>query len=223
MILVAGQVLDAPALAWTRDRLAELSWRSGEETAGPAARAVKRNEQVDLASAEGEALEAFVRRRILDHPMIRAAARPRRMSRLLFSRTVVDGGYGAHVDNAVMGAEAGRLRSDVSFTLFLSPLEAYDGGALRIDDPLADRHIRLAAGDLVLYPSGAIHEVEPVVRGERLACVGWIESQVRDAAAREVLWDLETARAAWPASADARGRLQLDKAIGALLRRWADA
>ena len=80
----------------------------------------------------------------------------------------------------------------------------------------------LPAGDLILYPSGAPHRVEPVTRGVRLACVGWIESHVRDASAREVLWDLERVGAAWPDNADPTARLTLDKAIGALLRRWAE-
>lgn len=221
MLLIAGEVLDPAALAWVEGQIAGLDWRDGAATAGPAARGVKRNEQADLSGAAGQALEQFLRSRILAHPVLAMAARPRRMTRLLISRTGVNGGYGDHVDNALMGPPDDRLRTDLSFTLFLSPPDAYDGGALAIEDPLEDRRLRLPAGDLVLYPSGAVHRVEMVTRGVRLACVGWIESTVPDAAAREVLWDLERARAAWPAEGDPRGRLALDKAIGALLRRWA--
>ncbi|MFC0633246.1 Fe2+-dependent dioxygenase [Brevundimonas balnearis] len=221
MLLIAGGVLDDAALAWALAEIEALDWRPGHETAGPAAREVKRNEQADLTSARGQALEAFVRKRILSHPIVALAARPRRLSRLLLSRTDVGGGYGPHVDNALMGGEDARLRSDLSFTLFLTPPDAYDGGALRIHAPLQDTEIRLPPGDLILYPSGAVHEVTTVERGRRLAFVGWIESQVRDPSAREVLWDLEQARAAWPAAHDPAGRMALDKAIGALLRRWA--
>ena len=223
MLLIAGAVLDAAALDWVREQAEALDWRPGHETAGPAARAVKRNAQADLSAPQGQALEAFVRSRILSHPTVALAARPRRLSRLLLSRTEVDGGYGAHVDNALMGGEGARLRSDLSFTLFLTPPDDYEGGALRLRSPLQDADFRLAAGDLLLYPSGAIHEVTTVTRGRRLAVVGWIESEVREPAAREILWDLEQARAGWSGGGDAEVRLSLDKAIGALLRRWANS
>ncbi|HEV2082094.1 MAG TPA: Fe2+-dependent dioxygenase [Brevundimonas sp.] len=222
MKLVAGGVLDAETVAWARAQIDALTWRDGAATAGAAARGVKRNEQADLSTRAGQGLEALLRERILAHPVVATAARPRTLSRLLVSRTGVGGGYGDHVDNALMGPEGARFRSDLSFTLFLSDPDAYAGGGLTIEDALEDRTVRLGAGDLILYPSGAPHRVEPVTEGVRLVCVGWIQSHVRDAAAREVLWDLERVRAAWPAEADPTARLTLDKAIGALLRRWAE-
>lgn len=222
MRLIAGDVLDAGTLAWARAQIDALSWRDGAATAGAAARGVKRNEQADLSTRAGQGLEALLRERILTHPVVSVAARPRTLSRLLVSRTDVGGGYGDHVDNALMGPEGARLRSDLSFTLFLSEPETYEGGGLTIEDALEDRTVRLNAGDMILYPSGAPHRVEPVTQGTRLVCVGWIQSHVRDAAAREVLWDLERVRAAWPDDADPTARLTLDKAIGALLRRWAE-
>jgi PKHD-type hydroxylase len=222
MRLIAGGVLDAGTLAWARAQIDALSWLDGAATAGAAARGVKRNEQADLSTRAGQGLEALLRERILAHPVVSVAARPRTLSRLLVSRTDVGGGYGDHVDNALMGPEGARLRSDLSFTLFLSEPETYEGGGLTIEDALEDRTVRLNAGDMILYPSGAPHRVEPVTQGTRLVCVGWIQSHVRDAAAREVLWDLERVRAAWPDDADPTARLTLDKAIGALLRRWAE-
>lgn len=222
MRLIAGGVLDAATLGWARAQIDALTWRDGAATAGPAARGVKRNEQADLSTRAGQGLETLLRERVLAHPVISAAARPRKLSRLLISRTPVGGGYGDHVDNALMGPEGARLRTDLSFTLFLSEADSYEGGGLTIEDALEDRSVRLPAGDLILYPSGSPHRVEPVTRGVRLACVGWIESHVRDASAREVLWDLERVRAAWPDNADPTARLTLDKAIGALLRRWAE-
>jgi PKHD-type hydroxylase len=124
-----------------------------------------------------------------------------------------------------MPVPAGRLRTDLSFTLFLSDPAAYDGGELVIDTPAGDYTAKPDAGDLVLYPSGAIHEVRPVTRGTRLACVGWIESSIRDAAARDILFDLENLKISLVARlpSDAPELLALDKSIGALLRRWADA
>lgn len=223
MRLIAGGVLNAETLAWVRAQSAHLSWHDGAQTAGATARQVKRNEQADLSTRAGQGLEARLTAAIHAHPVVASAARPRRISPLLISRTSTGGGYGDHVDNALMGPSQARLRTDLSFTLFLSDPADYEGGGLTILDALEDRTLRLPAGDLILYPSGAPHRVEPVTRGVRLVCVGWIESHVRDPGAREVLWDLESVRAAWPLDADPAIRLSLDKAIGALLRRWADS
>jgi PKHD-type hydroxylase len=47
---------------------------------------------------------------------------------------------------------------------------------------------------VLLYPSTLLHRVEPVEQGERLVAVGWIESRVRSAEQRELLFELDTAR-----------------------------
>jgi PKHD-type hydroxylase len=60
--------------------------------------------------------------------------------------------------------------------------------------------------------------VTPVTRGARLACVGWVQSLVRRADQRELLFDLEQVGSGMnPGDA-----LLLDKAIGNLLRMWGE-
>jgi PKHD-type hydroxylase len=95
--------------------------------------------------------------------------------------------YGRHVDNPLMGA--GRLRTDLSVTVFLSDLDSYDGGELCIESDLDVRRVRLPAGDAVIYPSGLVHWVEPVTRGVRIAAIAWIQSVIRDHAMRQVVAD----------------------------------
>lgn len=225
MYLTLANVLSVGARADLLAALPGLEWYPGERTAGARARAVKHNLQADLSSPDGEDLHARLLADISGHAVLRAAARPHRFSRLLLSRTEDGGHYGRHVDNALMPTSAGRLRTDLSFTLFLSDPSSYDGGELVIDTPAGDYSAKPDAGDLVLYPSGAIHEVRPVTRGSRLACVGWIESTVRDASAREVLFDLDNLKTALNARLpkDAPELLALDKSIGALTRRWASS
>jgi len=157
--------------------------------------------------------------------VIKAAAQPRRYSPLLISKTGVGGQYGAHVDNALMGKGAQRLRTDLSFTLFLTPPGEYEGGELVIHAAGMTQELKGEAGYLVLYPSGSIHEVKPVTRGERIACVGWIESLVADAGQREMLFDLENLRTALRQKLPAQSTelLTLDKTIANLLRMWARA
>ncbi|UYV15629.1 Fe2+-dependent dioxygenase [Porphyrobacter sp. ULC335] len=223
MILAIQAIPDAEDLTAIAERIALLEWRDGRETAGSVARQVKRNEQAAMDSTAGRGLQDEISRILGDHPVIKAAAQPRRFSPLIISRTGVGGKYGAHVDNALMGRGAKRLRTDLSFTLFLTPPADYDGGELVIHAAGTTQEVKGEPGHLVLYPSGSIHEVKPVTRGTRIVCVGWIESLVADAAQREMLFDLENLRAALRQQLPGQSAelLTLDKTIANLLRMWA--
>jgi PKHD-type hydroxylase len=222
MILVINALDDAAHLAALRERIGMLEWRDGRETAGAVAREVKRNLQAAMESAPGRALQDELARLIEDNSVIKAAAQPRRFSPLLISKTGVGGQYGAHVDNAMMGKGAQRLRTDLSFTLFLTPPGEYEGGELVIHAAGMTQELKGEAGYLVLYPSGSIHEVKPVTRGERIVCVGWIESLIADPAQRELLFDLENLRTALRSALPSQSAelLTLDKTIANLLRMW---
>lgn len=223
MILVINALSDPEHRAAIADRVALLDWRDGRETAGAVAREVKRNEQAVLDSTPGRALQDDLARVIGDHAVVKAAAWPRRFAPLLISRTGVDGRYGAHVDNAMMGRGPQRIRTDLSFTLFLTPPGEYDGGELVIHTAGMTQEVKGEAGYLVLYPSGSIHEVKPVTRGSRIVCVGWIESLVADQAQREMLFDLENLRLSLRQKLPSQSAelLTLDKTIANLLRMWA--
>jgi PKHD-type hydroxylase len=223
MILVINAIPDPDHRADIADRIAMLEWRDGRETAGSVARQVKRNEQGAMNSVAGRALQDDLSRVIAENTVIKAAAQPRRFSPVIISRTGVGGKYGAHVDNALMGRGAQRLRTDLSFTLFLTPPGEYDGGELVVHAAGMTQELKGEAGYLVLYPSGSIHEVKPVTRGTRIACIGWIESTVADAAQREMLFDLENLRTSLRAALPSQSAelLTLDKTIANLLRMWA--
>ena len=222
MPLLIANVLDAEKLTTARELAGTLSWRDGAETAGATARAVKHNTQADLSSRTGVKLREMLREAITRHPVLRAAAHPKRFSNLLVSKTEPGGSYGLHVDNAFMGSGEARLRTDLSFTLFLSDPETYEGGQLVVELAGMQQSFKPVAGDLVLYPSTSLHQVAPVTSGTRLACVGWIESAVPDAAARDILFDLENLRASLAAQYPAQSpeMLTLAKTISNLLRRF---
>jgi PKHD-type hydroxylase len=150
------------------------------------------------------------------------AARPARLSRLIFSRYEPGMTYGAHTDDALMGSGEDKLRSDLAFTLFLSERATYEGGSLVIDSSLGDQEVALDAGDAILYPAGSIHHVAPVTQGARYAAVGWVQSFVADAAQREILFDLSVTRTRLAEAGVAHDELlRLDKSISNLLRMWA--
>jgi len=219
MIFIVDGVLNAHEAAAVQEAAAALDYEDGRRTAGRYASPVKRNEQARDTPARAAVVEK-VKAALSANPLVHSVARPRGFARVLVSRYGPEMHYGAHVDDAIMGG----ARTDVSFTLGLTPAEAYDGGALVIEDRLERRAVRLDAGQLVLYPSDTLHEVEPVTRGTRLAVVGWITSWVRDPARRMVLFDLDqTLRGLDGATIDDAARHHLLKARANLLRMWAEA
>jgi PKHD-type hydroxylase len=214
MLLAIENVLVGDDLVRVQDTIAKLAFSSGKATAGPAAKRVKDNLQA--SGPDAQAIIAFVRAKLDDHAVFQAAAQIRNYGPMLVSRYDVGQSYGLHVDNAFMGS----TRSDLSFTLFLSDVESYEGGALTLELPAGSQAIRLPAGSLVLYPSTSLHCVEPVTRGQRLAIVGWIESRVLHAEAREALFDLANVRATIEAlpNLDPVTRLTLQKVQANLIR-----
>jgi len=218
MFLVIGNVLDEHEVAAVREAAAALTFEDGRATAGRFAREVKANAQA-AASPERDAILAKVEAALMANPLFLAAARPRRIVRLLVSRYREGQTYGTHVDDAIMAG----ARTDLSFTLFLSEEAAYEGGALVVEDALEARSVKLAPGDMVLYPSNTLHRVEPVSAGERLAVVGWAQSWVREPERREVLFDLEQSLTEVHA-AQGKSALfdRLAKTRTNLLRMWAD-
>jgi PKHD-type hydroxylase len=189
MILTIANVLSGADVAAVLAGLANATFSDGAETAGWSAKLVKSNEQAsDGPRTEG--LRALIELRLAEHPVFALATRPRTIVGPLFSRYRLGHVYGAHVDNPLIEG----VRTDVSFTLFLSDPASYDGGELVIDQASGEEAFKPPAGSLVAYPATTLHRVAPVTRGERMAAVGWVRSHLRDPAQRELLFDLETAR-----------------------------
>lgn len=222
MLISISQVLDTDHLALVNGLLETLVWKDGAETAGRVARSVKRNQQADLTQTVGLKVEQILSEAIRRHPVLSAAAQPGRFSNLLVSKTEAGGGYGLHVDNAFMRSQQGEMRTDLSFTLFLSSPDDYEGGELVIEHAGQTQSLKLPAGDLVLYPSSSLHKVAEVVSGTRLVCVGWIESRVRRADDRETLFDLINVKAELSGRLEAQSPelLTLSKVIANLKRRF---
>ena len=218
MQLSIGNVVSIQQLAGVRAQLAAASFVDGRQSAGWSAARVKANEQA-LIDLPLEDLTAEVAAKLNGHPVFELAVRPRNIIKCVFSRYRPGMSYGTHVDNAIMDGD----RTDVSFTLFLSDLETYDGGELVIESASGEDVIKLPAGSAIIYPSSTLHRVNEVTRGERLALVGWVRSHIRDPAKRELLFDLETAaRNIFNAHGKTIEFDLLSKSAANLLRMWLD-
>ncbi|MEM9287765.1 MAG: Fe2+-dependent dioxygenase [Pseudomonadota bacterium] len=189
--MIIASILDQAKLTEAQQQLQRMRWVDGRQTAGSIAANVKDNSQADLSTRDGANLARFLMTAIGSNPDFQAAALPKKVSTLRISKTPIGGTYGRHFDNAIMSSREGFMKTDLSFTLFLSQPDTYTGGALSIDHDHGSADYRLPAGDLVLYPSGALHEVTPVESGERIVCVGWIQSMVPDPEQRRILYDMK--------------------------------
>lgn len=229
MLVQIDQVLDATQLEEFRRELAAVEWSDGRGSAGYLAQQVKRNQQLPDDHPLGKKLGEIILRSLQRSPRFTAAALPLKILPPLFNCYQSGNTYGRHVDGAIRPVHGTphRVRTDLSATLFLSDPASYDGGELVIDDSFGPREIKLAAGDMVLYPGTSVHQVKPVTRGQRLASFFWIQSMVREDQKRQLLYELDQAIQQVAASsgnqASAAGpATELAGIYHNLLRLWAD-
>lgn len=193
MIFCLEQVLRPEEVEYISDRLKQIPFIDGSETAGWHAKLVKNNQQLDKNNPVYGELCDVVKNALQRHSLFNSLVQPKVIHSILFSRYEIGMGYGTHVDNAFMGKDT-CWRSDLSFTIFLSAIDTYAGGELTMELSDGDRAYKLEAGSAIVYPSSTLHRVETVTQGSRLAVVGWIQSLVRRAECREILFDLDTVR-----------------------------
>jgi len=194
MLLHVRGVLTADEVRHALGVLERAPWGDGRLTAGEQSARTKNNEQLAETAPESQSLQGLVLGGLQRHSMFFSAALPKQVSPPLFNRY---GGqansFGSHVDSAVryLRDGAGRVRTDISCTLFLAAPEDYDGGELVVEDTYGTQRVKLPAGDAVLYPGTSVHRVEPVTRGQRIGCYFWVQSMVRSDEQRRLLFDMD--------------------------------
>ncbi|MDR3663843.1 MAG: Fe2+-dependent dioxygenase [Mycobacterium sp.] len=228
MLICVPDVLSKAEVAEFRRVMDAAEWEDGRSTAGAQSAMVKRNEQLPPDGELARTLGQRVISALTASPLFISAAIPLQIFPPLFNRYAASGGhhFGIHVDNAVRGDPLTglRIRTDLSVTLFLSEPEDYDGGDLVVEDYYGSHEVKLPAGHAVLYPSTSLHMVTPVTRGARVASFFWLQSMVRDAHARSLIFDLDTAIQGLSArlGRDDPETVKLTGIYHNLIRRWAE-
>jgi PKHD-type hydroxylase len=226
MLLRVPEVLSPAELARCRAIVEGADWADGKITAGTQSEQVKNNRQLAEDAEASLAARAIVLDALGRSALFITGALPKKTYPPLFNR--YDGAsnaFGNHIDNSVRTSPitGAWVRTDLSATLFLSDPSDYDGGELVIEDTFGSQSVKLAAGDLILYPASSVHRVEPVICGCRLAAFFWVESMVRDDAQRRLLFDLDmsilTLR---QTDGDTPPVVKLTGCYHNLLRMWAD-
>jgi PKHD-type hydroxylase len=219
MQMLIADILSPEDLATVRQAFDNAQFVDGRETAGWAAKTVKNNLQVRAGDPALDEVRTLISERLRANALFQLAAQPRNITPILFAQYRDTMTYGTHVDDALMQG----IRTDISFTLFIDAPDSYAGGELVIETSAGENPIKGPAGSLYMYPSNTLHRVDAVTSGARRVAVGWVQSQVRNAEQREILFDLDSARRTL---FDRQGKTtefdQLSKSVANLLRMWMD-
>lgn len=226
MLITLDDILSRDEVADFRAILERADWQDGRATAGAQSAEIKRNAQIPLNSPILPGLQQRLVRALTSHPVWVSAVLPAQILPPMFNRYAGGQTFGVHVDNAirVIPGEGRQIRTDVSCTVFLSEPDEYDGGELVIEGHYGAQAVKLPAGSAVVYPSTSLHQVTPVTRGCRVASFFWVQSMVRDAQRREMLFDLDQSIQSLGAQlgANAPEPLRLTGIYHNLIRQWAE-
>ena len=231
MMIHIPALLPAEQVAHVRSQLAGTDWVDGKVTAGTQSSQAKHNLQVPEDAPAARALGDIILTALGRNERFMSASLALRVFPPLFNRYDTGMDFGPHIDNAIRfvkpslgSGNAIRVRTDLSATLFLSDPADYDGGELVVEDTFGTHKVKLNAGDLVLYSATSRHHVTPVTRGSRWASFFWIQSMIRDEAARAMLFELDNAvQGLRKEHGDTEHVVSLTGLYHNLVRRWADA
>jgi len=227
MLVHIPEVLTSAQLRTIRLRLemADDAWVDGRVTAGYQGAPVKRNEQIGELTPIARELGDMVTAQLERNPRFISACLPLSIYPPMFNRYGEGMTFGSHVDGSIriVPGSGRRMRTDVSATLFLAEPDEYDGGELVIEDNYGTHTVKLAAGDMIVYPATSLHHVTPVTRGERLACFFWVQSMIRDEGQRTLLFELDNAiQTLNRTEADESARTTLIGNYHNLIRMWSE-
>ena len=166
------------------ENCSQQDWEDGKKTAGSHASMVKNNLQLNRDTEVSKKNAQLVTKKILSSQLIKSFSLPKRIHGIMFTKSSKNMHYGRHIDNPYMSSG----RSDLSFTLSLTNKDFYKGGELIIETMNSEEKFKLNAGEIIIYPSSYLHAVNEVNNGERLVCVGWIESYVKSPEKRELFF-----------------------------------
>ncbi|MEN8213872.1 MAG: Fe2+-dependent dioxygenase [Pseudomonadota bacterium] len=222
MLLKIPGVLNAAQLDKIHGIVSRAGFQDGRMTAGSAARQLKENEELAPEPQAQQLLNRILMSSFGENMQFRNAALPNKLADFIVARYHHGMQYGDHIDEPIMGAGP-RFRTDISMTTFLSPPDTYEGGELVIRTTFGETRVKLDAGDAVLYPSSSLHHVAEVGSGERLVALTWIQSQVREPARREILYDLvQTRDSLLKEQPGGELHQRVDRSYANLLRMWAE-
>ncbi len=225
MILHIPNVLSKEQLDECRQLLNKADWIDGKLTAGNQAINVKSNLQLAENSQTLSYLREVITNALKTNPLFISAAIPNHIISPFVNRYENNAAYGNHVDNSILyDATVGKsFRTDVSCSLFFTDPQEYEGGEMIIEDTFGTHEVKLPAGDLILYPSTSLHRIEPVTSGVRMVSFMWVQSMIRSAWKRSMLFELDnTIQSLRVKHGETQESLNLSIHYHKLIQEWAE-
>ena len=217
------QLLSPQLLSQVLQHAQQLNFIDGKASASGLAKEIKQNLQADKTSPALSQIQQGVLQALGAHPFIQTALLPKQVTPPMISKYEPGMSYGWHTDSPIMMGEQVPFRVDASMTLFLSDPGTYDGGELIIHTDSGYQTFKLPAGDAIIYPTTRLHAVMEVKQGFRLAAVSWMQCAVKEAAQRELLFQLKYVQESIAAQNLHSMENQLLMQVHSnLLRMWAD-
>lgn len=221
MIVPLTQVLSQSLLIRINEIFARANFIDGRLSAGLLAAPVKNNLELIPQQDYYQELNQLILEHLFQHPLYQAVAMPLRISSPLYIKYGPKMYYGTHVDNPIMG-KGQMYRCDIACTVFLNQPDDYIGGELCIKNSHGETCYKLNAGDVIMYPATSLHCINPVSHGERRVAVIWIQSMIRAAEQREVLFNVHQLREKlMNQPAGELASQQLEWVYANLVRMWA--
>ncbi|MGB0631518.1 MAG: Fe2+-dependent dioxygenase [Alphaproteobacteria bacterium] len=205
MLTTIENILTPEEIAQVLATLKTGNFVDGRHSTGLMNDQLKANEEFDRPGGKVTDADRIIGQALNRNAQFQDFAFPAKLLPPMFNKYGVGMHYGAHIDAPILG-EHTALRADLSFTIFLTSPEDYDGGELNIDTGAGETAVKLKADDAVVYSSGNLHRVSEVTRGERLCAVGWVQSRVRDEFMRQSLYELSSVSKTLYAQTSADGR-----------------
>jgi PKHD-type hydroxylase len=230
MVIIIPEVFTKVEVREIRTALDAAEWVDGKVTAGHQSAQTKFNSQIPENSPVARQVGERILQALGTNTLFRSAALPLRVFPPLFNRYAGGQTFGTHVDNAIRthGPTGGRIRTDLSCTLFFSEPDEYDGGELVVEDTYGSKSVKLPAGSMVVYPATSLHHVTAVTRGARVSSFFWLQSMIRQDVQRTLLFNLDHAIQRLAGSQNAgqqdvqQSAVELTGVYHNLLRQWAE-
>ncbi|MFK5985082.1 MAG: Fe2+-dependent dioxygenase [Pseudomonadota bacterium] len=224
MITHIKQVINPQQLAVVRNFLDQQQFVDGKISAQNIAANVKNNQElVQNNSPQINSINNIVMGSLIANDDYKATVLMKKIGLPFYAKYLKGMSYGGHIDNPIMGQQGQYYRTDVSTTIFLNQPDEYQGGEVVIKTNYGEQGFKLPAGDALVYPSTSWHYVKEVIEGQRLVCVTWAQSMVREANKREILYELYQAKEKLlrenPLAEETR---HIDVTYTKLMQLWAD-
>lgn len=186
--LVINNLLNQQQVDQINKLFDEDVFENGQLTACSAAKEVKNNLQMRNQSQQYLSLQQILLTALNGNQLFRQAVFPKHIYPFTVSKYQQGMSYGWHVDSPLMGE---LMRSDIAMTFFLNNPSDYEGGELELQTPTGNQRYKLNSGDVICYPCTQLHQVREVVKGERKVAVTWVQSLLKSADQRKILFELQ--------------------------------